>query len=178
MATVLIIEDEPELVKVLSAYLEKAGIDVLSALRGDIGYTIWEQKRPDLVILDLNLPGKDGLELARDIRRKSNTPILMLTARVDEKEQLFGLEIGADDYLTKPFSPNVVVAHVKALLRRSGMSDKEESKIIRIATLEINLDYHTTFLNNKNVEHLHVYNFLNLLRVKLMKAMSVQWMYT
>jgi len=142
MSTILIIEDEPELVKVLRAYLEQAGFDVLAAHRGDIGLSIWEHKRPDLVILDLNLPGMDGLDVAREIRRKSNTPILMLTARVEESDQLVGLELGADDYVTKPFSPRLVVARVRALLRRSATAP-EVPRVLRVGDLEIDLDAHT-----------------------------------
>ena len=142
MTTILIIEDEPELVKVLRSYLEKAGFTVLSALRGDTGLSIWDQKRPDLVLLDLNLPGKDGLDVAREIRRKSNTPIIMMTARVDESDQLVGLELGADDYVAKPFSPRLVVARVRALLRRSAVTP-ESPQVLRIADLEIDLDGHT-----------------------------------
>ena len=118
MPTILIIEDEPELVKVLRSYFEKAGFDVETAYRGDTGLSIWDHKRPDLVLLDLNLPGMDGIDVAREIRRKENTPIVMLTARVEEMDQLIGLELGADDYITKPFSPRVVVAKVRAVLRR------------------------------------------------------------
>ncbi len=120
MATILIIEDEPELVRVLKSYLEQAGYNVLSALRGDTGLSTWEAKQPDLVILDLNLPGMDGLEVARLIRQDDTrrTPIIMLTALADERDQLKGLNLGADDYVTKPFSPRVVVARVNALLRR------------------------------------------------------------
>jgi two-component system alkaline phosphatase synthesis response regulator PhoP len=148
MATILIIEDEPELVRVLRAYLEKAGYDVLTAFRGDAGLSIWEQKRPDLVILDLNLPGMDGLDVARAIRRQGDTPILMLTARVEEMDQLFGLELGADDYMTKPFSPRVVVAHVRALLRRASI-DTGSHQIIRAEDLEIDLDAHTVTRDGK-----------------------------
>lgn len=142
MSTILIIEDEPELVRVLRSYLEQAGFDVLAAQRGDIGLSIWEHKRPDLVILDLNLPGMDGLDVAREIRRKSNTPILMLTARVEESDQLVGLELGADDYVTKPFSPRLVVARVRALLRRST-TVPEAPRVLRVADLEIDLDAHS-----------------------------------
>ena len=84
MSTILIIEDEPELIKVLRDYLEKAGFTVESAYRGDTGLSIWEHKRPDLVLLDLNLPGMDGLDVAREIRRKGNTPIIMLTSKSEE----------------------------------------------------------------------------------------------
>lgn len=140
-ATILIIEDEPELVRVLSAYLEKSGYSVVSAGRGDTGLHTWETKQPDLVILDLNLPGMDGLEVARRIRRQGDTPILMLTARVEETDQVLGLELGADDYLAKPYSPRVVVAHVRALLRRAD--SVATSHLIHTTDLEIDIDAHT-----------------------------------
>lgn len=142
MATILIIEDEPELVKVLRSYLEQAGFNVLSAGRGDTGLSTWEHKRPDLVILDLNLPGMDGLDVAREIRRKSSTPVIMLTARVEEMDELIGLELGADDYITKPFSPRVVVARVRALLRRAE-GGPVESRVLRVMDLEIDRDAHS-----------------------------------
>jgi len=142
MATILIIEDQIELVKVLRSYLEQAGFSVLSAERGDTGLSTWEHKRPDLVILDLNLPGMDGLDVAREIRRKAATPIIMLTARVEETDQLIGLEMGADDYIPKPFSPRVVVARVRALLRRTS-APPAPSSVVRVADLEIDLDGHT-----------------------------------
>jgi DNA-binding response OmpR family regulator len=139
--TILIIEDEPELVRILRSYLEQAGFSVLTAGRGDTGLSIWEHKRPDLVLLDLNLPGMDGLDVAREIRRKTGTPILMLTARVEEADQLIGLELGADDYILKPFSPRVVVARVRALLRRAGSAPVTIHRL-QIADLEIDLDAH------------------------------------
>ena len=141
MSTILIIEDEPELIKVLRDYLQKAGFTVESAYRGDTGLSIWEHKRPDLVLLDLNLPGMDGLDVAREIRRKGETPIIMLTARVEEMDQLIGLELGADDYITKPFSPRLVVAKVRAVLRRIGAAATPQS-ILRAADIEIDLDLH------------------------------------
>ncbi|MCJ7660424.1 MAG: response regulator transcription factor [Anaerolineales bacterium] len=150
MSTVLIIEDEPELVKVLQSYLEQAGFNVLTAYRGDSGLSTWEHKRPDVVILDLNLPGLDGLDVAREIRRKSDTPIIMLTARVEEADQLIGLELGADDYITKPFSPRIVVARVRALLRR--MSTKlTTSQLVCVADLEIDFDAHTVTRNGEEI---------------------------
>jgi DNA-binding response OmpR family regulator len=151
MATILIVEDEPELVKVLRSYLEQSGYTVLSSGRGDSGLAIWEQKHPDLVILDLNLPGMDGLDVARAIRRKSATPILMLTARVEETDQIIGLELGADDYVTKPFSPRVVVSRVRALLRRSEPAADFE-KILRVADLEIDLSAHTITRQGELIE--------------------------
>lgn len=151
MSTILIIEDEPELVKVLRSYLEQAGFTVLAAGRGDTGLSTWEHKRPDLVILDLNLPGLDGLDVAREIRRKSGTPIIMLTARVEEAEQLIGLELGADDYVTKPFSPRIVVARVRALLRRAS-SPATIAQVLRVANLEVDLEAHTVTRGGKPLE--------------------------
>mgnify|MGYP005852867985 CR=1 FL=1 len=151
MASILIIEDEPELVKVLRSYLEKAGYQVLSAYRGDTGLSTWEQKRPDLVILDLNLPGMDGLDVAREIRRKSDIPLIMLTARVEETDQLIGLELGADDYITKPFSPRLVVARVRALLRRSDLTPRS-SQILHALDLEIDQDAHLVRRGDEMIE--------------------------
>jgi two-component system, OmpR family, alkaline phosphatase synthesis response regulator PhoP len=151
MSTILIIEDEPELVKVLRSYLEQAGFSVLSAGRGDSGLSLWENKRPDLVILDLNLPGMDGLDVARLIRRTATTPIIMLTARVEETDQLIGLELGADDYIPKPFSPRIVVARVRALLRRSE-AGPAAPQILRVADLEIDLDGHTAQRDTQPLE--------------------------
>lgn len=142
MAKILIIEDEVELVKVLRSYLEQSGYQVIEAQRGDKGLTLWQQHQPDLVILDLNLPGMDGLDVARHIRQKGDTPILMLTARAEEIDQIVGLEVGADDYVTKPFSPKVVVARVRALLRRASPARTTEP-LIRIADLEIDVNAHT-----------------------------------
>jgi DNA-binding response OmpR family regulator len=145
MPTILIIEDEPELVKVLRSYLEQAGFRVLTAHRGDTGLDTWENRQPDMVILDLNLPGMDGLDVARAIRHSKtgnpNTPILMLTARVEEIDQLLGLEIGADDYVTKPYSPRLVVSRVRAILRRVETSAKP-AELLRAADLEIDLQAH------------------------------------
>lgn len=142
MSSILIIEDEHELARVLQSYLEKGGYSVSLKTRGDTGLAAWEQDHPDLVILDLNLPGKDGLDVARAIRRRDNTPIIMVTARVDETDRLVGLELGADDYIIKPFSPREVVARVKAVLRRSSMV-QAPSRCIHISDVEIDLDAHT-----------------------------------
>ncbi len=151
--TLLIIEDEPELVRVLRSYLEQAGYHVLSALRGDVGLTTWEDKHPNLVILDLNLPGMDGLEVARRIRQNKTrrTLILMLTARADEIDQLVGLELGADDYITKPFSPRIVVARVNALFRRSEAL-KSSSQQMQVFDLVIDQDAHTLTRAGRSIE--------------------------
>lgn len=152
-STILIIEDEPELVRVLRSYLEQAGFNVLTALRGDTGLTTWEDKRPDLVILDLNLPGMDGLEVARRIRKNEvrRTPIIMLTARINESDQLLGLELGADDYIPKPFSPRIVVARVNALLRRAEPA-RSSQKPMKIADLEIDQEEHSLLRSGERID--------------------------
>jgi two-component system alkaline phosphatase synthesis response regulator PhoP len=151
MYTILIIEDESELARVLRSYLEKAGMNVLVSNRGDTGLEIWEKTNPDLVILDLNLPGMDGLDIAYEIRRRGTTPIIMVTARVEEEDRLMGLEIGADDYVTKPYSPREVVARVKVVLRRAG-SVAVQSRRLQLSDLEIDLDDHSVHRMGQNVD--------------------------
>jgi len=118
--TILVVDDEPKIVKTVRAYLEEAGFRVVVAGDGRAALAAFRHDRPTLVILDLGLPGVDGLDVARTIRRESDLPIIMLTARVDETDKLIGLELGADDYVTKPFSPRELVARVRAVLRRAG----------------------------------------------------------
>ena len=137
MTKILIIEDELELVKVLRSYLDNAGFDVVTALRGDTGLTTWQNEKPDLVLLDLNLPGMDGIEIAKSIRKQDNTPIIMLTARVEDTDRIVGLELGADDYVTKPFSPREVVARVKAVLRRA---QPVEDVVQKVAVKDLEID--------------------------------------
>lgn len=141
MATILIIEDERELARVLQSYLEQAGMNVRVESRGDRGLWAWDQFHPDLVLLDLNLPGMDGLDVAREIRRKSETPIIMVTARAEEYDRLIGLELGADDYIIKPFSPREVVARVRTVLRRAGQTPVT-TKRIEGGDLVLDLDAH------------------------------------
>ncbi|MFN2274619.1 MAG: response regulator [Anaerolineales bacterium] len=116
---ILIVEDELDLIQVLRDYLERAGFQVEAQTNGSAAIASVKQSAPDLILLDLNLPGVDGLDVARQIRRFSEVPIIMVTARVEEADKLIGLELGADDYITKPFSPREVVARVRAVLRRS-----------------------------------------------------------
>lgn len=137
MSTVLIIEDEKELANVLKAYLERSGYQVLMAYRGDEGFALWKENSPDMVLLDLNLPGMDGIDIARKIRQESDTPMIMVTARVEEVDRLLGLELGADDYITKPFSTREVVARVKAVLRRVERTPKISTEVVKVDDLEI-----------------------------------------
>jgi len=117
--TVLVVDDEPQIAEIASDYLRLAGFDVIVAGDGVRALDAVRGRRPDLVVLDLGLPRLDGLEVARTIRRESDLPIIMLTARVEEDDRLQGLEVGADDYITKPFSPRELVARVRAVLRRA-----------------------------------------------------------
>jgi two-component system alkaline phosphatase synthesis response regulator PhoP len=115
---ILVIDDEPKIVEICQDYLVKAGFEVVHAYDGPTGLAMARHSQPDLVVLDLMLPGMDGLDVCREVRRESNVPIIMLTARVEEADKLIGLELGADDYMTKPFSPRELVARVRTVLRR------------------------------------------------------------
>jgi two-component system alkaline phosphatase synthesis response regulator PhoP len=119
MPTVLVVDDEPQIAKIARDYLSRAGFSVEVATDGTSGLEMARQSRPDLVVLDLGLPRLDGLAVARALRRESDVPIIMLTARVDETDRLAGFDVGADDYITKPFSPRELVARVSSVLRRS-----------------------------------------------------------
>jgi len=137
MTTILVVDDDPGIVKVVRAYLEKAGFQVLVAYDGKKALHIARHDKPHLVILDLMLPEMDGWDVCRALRRESDVPIIMLTARVEDTDKLIGLELGADDYVTKPFSPQELVARVRAVLRRvEGMPAKPE----RISRGEITVD--------------------------------------
>ena len=140
-ARVLVVDDEVQIVQVLRGYLEKAGFSVLSAYDGREALRIADTERPDLVVLDLMLPGLDGLDVCRTLRRESDVPIIMLTARVEETDRLIGLELGADDYVTKPFTPREVVARVRAVLRRAQGTSiaTRQDEIIEIGDLYLDV---------------------------------------
>jgi two-component system alkaline phosphatase synthesis response regulator PhoP len=138
---ILVVDDEKEIVKLARDYLERAGFRVLSASEGVTALATARGEQPDLVVLDLNLPGMDGLDVCRTLRKESDVPIIMLTARVEETDRLIGLELGADDYITKPFSPRELVARVRAVLRRTG-GETRQAEILRAADLEIHLAGH------------------------------------
>jgi two-component system alkaline phosphatase synthesis response regulator PhoP len=152
MKKILVVDDEQQLVKVLRGYLEKAGYAVVTAYDGLEALTVMQKEKPDFAILDLNLPGMDGLDVCKTIRRDSDIPILMLTARVEETDKLIGLELGADDYVVKPFSPREVVARVRTILRRVSTATGTKGEVIRIGDLFIDLDKHTVQVGEKSVE--------------------------
>jgi two-component system, OmpR family, response regulator ResD len=123
--TILIVEDEANIIDLVRLYLQEAGFTVAVAQDGPAGLAAYERISPDLIILDLMLPGMDGYEVCKRIRAQSHTPILMLTARRAEDDRVLGLDLGADDYLTKPFSPRELVSRVRAILRRASMQSTE-----------------------------------------------------
>jgi two-component system alkaline phosphatase synthesis response regulator PhoP len=118
MATILVVDDEPQILRLLRDHLEAAGFSVLEAADGRGAVRVAGTEHPDLIVLDLGLPGLDGLDVTRSLRKDNPVPIIMLTARSDESDKLVGLELGADDYITKPFSPKELVARIRAVLRR------------------------------------------------------------
>jgi len=148
---ILVVDDEPEIVKLVRAYLERAGFNVVTAYEGQQALAVFRHERPNLVVLDLNLPGMDGLDVCRALRRDSDIPIIMLTARLEETDRLIGLELGADDYVVKPFSPREIVARVRAVLRRSeGVPVRPE--VITAAGITIDLTRRTASLNKKPLD--------------------------
>lgn len=139
---ILVVDDEPKVARLARDYLEKDGFRVTTAADGQAALAVARREKPDLVILDLMLPGLDGREVCRRLRRESDLPIIMLTALSEEIDQVTGLEIGADDYITKPFSPRALVARVRALLRRSR-GDLKAPAMIRAGGLEIDTEKHS-----------------------------------
>ena len=136
MKTVLVVDDERHIVDLVRLYLEKDGYGVISASNGEEALALHDRHDPDMVILDLMLPRIDGFEVCREIRRRGDTPILMLTARTDDIDAIVGLELGADDYVTKPFNPRALVARVKAILRRTEVTARG-GRPIEVGTLRI-----------------------------------------
>lgn len=148
-ATILIVEDEEKIASLLRDYLEKTGgYQTHWVARGDEALEVFEETSPDLVLLDLMLPGMGGLDVCKAIRRKSRVPVIMVTALVEEIDRLLGLELGADDYICKPFSPREVVARVKAVLRRANAPGDD----LLPSGLQIDEDRHTASLNNRQLK--------------------------
>ncbi len=147
---ILIVDDEPKIAKLAKDYLENSGFKVLVCGNGLDALSIFRQQKPDLMVLDLMLPGMDGLDVCRTIRREAAIPIIMLTARSEEIDRLIGLELGADDYIVKPFSPKELVARVRAVMRRIN-GDVKLSDVLRIGELEIDLKGYRVLKNNQPV---------------------------
>ncbi|MBI3241550.1 MAG: response regulator transcription factor [Chloroflexi bacterium] len=148
---ILVVDDEPKVARLARDYLEKSGFRVVTAADGQSALTTARREKPDLVILDLMLPHIDGREVCRILRRESDVPIIMLTALSEEIDQVTGLEIGADDYITKPFSVRALVARVRALLRRTRGEVKAPS-IVRAGGLEIDSEKYSVAFNGKPIK--------------------------
>jgi len=140
MKTILVVDDEQSIVDILKFNLEKNGYRVVTAYAGDTGYEMAIKEKPDLILLDVMLPEMDGFEVCKKIRQTSSVPIIMLTARTEEIDKVLGLELGADDYMTKPFGVRELIARVKANLRRTVAGEKEEGSATSITYGKINID--------------------------------------
>ncbi|RIK33936.1 MAG: DNA-binding response regulator [Chloroflexi bacterium] len=160
---ILVVDDEPKIVRLARDYLEQSGFRVLPVGDGAAALAAARQEKPDLIVLDLNLPGMDGLDVCRALRRESNVPIIMLTARVEETDRLIGLELGADDYIVKPFSPRELVARVRAVLRRT-QGEVQTPGLIRTGELEIDLNGHRVTLRGEPIKLTRIeFNLLSTL---------------
>lgn len=154
MTKILVIDDEPSILNLVSAYLKPEGFEVYTAADGNAGLKAARAFKPDLVILDLMLPGMDGIELLTRLRRESDVYVIMLTARTDETDKIVGLSVGADDYVTKPFSPRELTARVKAALRRikTGATSSEERSVLSFKHVRIDMGAHTVTVDDVPVE--------------------------
>ncbi|HEX5809155.1 MAG TPA: response regulator transcription factor [Anaerolineales bacterium] len=139
MKTILVVDDEPKITQLVRDYLERAGFGVTVVHEGRRALSLAKTEKPDMIILDLGLPQLDGLDFTREFRKVSNVPIIMLTARSEESDKLIGLELGADDYMTKPFSPKELVARVRVVFRRIENALSANAEIIRVADLTLDV---------------------------------------
>jgi DNA-binding response OmpR family regulator len=153
MKIILVVDDEPKIVKLVRDYLERAGFGVCAAADGKTALALARAEKPDLVILDLGLPKMDGLDVTRELRKVSNVPLIMLTARSEETDKLIGLELGADDYMTKPFSPKELVARVRAVFRRLENASAVP-EVLHVADLTLDLPRMRVSAENREIDEL------------------------
>ena len=167
MIKILVIDDEPSIINLVSAYLKPEGYEVFTAADGNAGLKAARAFKPDLIILDLMLPGMDGIELLSHLRRESDVYVIMLTARTDETDKIVGLSVGADDYVTKPFSPRELVARVKAALRRikTGTGSSVERTVLSFKRVQMDMGAHTVTVDENPIE-------LTSLEFDLLKALA------
>ena len=167
MTKILVIDDEPSITNLVSAYLKPEGYEVFTAADGNAGLKAARAFKPDLIILDLMLPGIDGIELLSRLRRESDVYVIMLTARTDETDKIVGLSVGADDYVIKPFSPRELVARVKAALRRinAGSSPSAERSVLSFKRVKMDVGAHTVLVDENPIE-------LTSLEFELLKALA------
>jgi DNA-binding response OmpR family regulator len=139
MKLIMVVEDEMKIARLVRDYLQHAGFEVIVTGQGDAALAAARGAKPDLIVLDLGLPDRDGLDVTRELRRASNIPIVILTARGDESDRIVGLELGADDYMVKPFSPKELVARVRAVLRRTEVARAGPPEVLRVADVEVDV---------------------------------------
>lgn len=151
MQTILVVDDEPQILRLVRAYLEEAGFRVITASDGEEALYVARHEQPDLIVLDILMPKMDGLEFTRRIRRERDIPIIMLTARVEETDRIVGLELGADDYVTKPFSPRELVARVRAVLRRA-QAPPVPPLVLHFGPIVLDRSTHTVTVYGKPVD--------------------------
>ena len=152
MKTILVVDDEPRIVDIARDYLARAGFQVTAAADGPTALEAARRDRPDLVVLDLGLPGMDGLDVARRLREDGDVPIVILTARDEEVDRILGLELGADDYVTKPFSPRELVARVRAVLRRGERAQVEPGEVLRAVGVVVDVPRMRVTVGDQHVE--------------------------
>jgi len=148
---VLVVDDDPALSEMLQIVLEQEGFETACCATGDEAIALFESFHPDVVLLDIMLPGRDGVDVCKELRAKSGVPIIMLTARTDTTDVVLGLEAGADDYVSKPFKVTELVARVRARLRRGALSDQTGATVVHVAGLVINTDSHVVFRGEAEV---------------------------
>lgn len=148
---ILVVDDEEKIREMVKNYLEKEGYEVIQAADGTDALESINRDRPSLIVLDWMLPGMSGLEICRHVREKSNIPVIMLTAKTEEVDKLLGLELGADDYITKPFSLRELAARIKVVLRRAEPVESKNTDVVKIGGLEINLNRHEVWSEGKIV---------------------------
>ncbi len=165
MTTILVVDDEANIRNLVKAYLEAEGYSVHTAGDGEQALAAFRRYRPDLVVLDVMLPGMDGLEVLQHIRRESEAYVLLLTARSEEADRVIGLTVGADDYLTKPFSPRELVARVKAILRRGRSAAPGDEPVLRFAHVRIDGQRHQVWRDGQEID-------LTALEFRLLKTLA------
>jgi DNA-binding response OmpR family regulator len=154
MKTILVVDDEPKIVKLVRDYLERAGFGIRIAADGKSALSLVRTEKPDMVILDLGLPQMDGLDVTRELRKVSNVPVIMLTGRSEESDKLIGLELGADDYITKPFSPKELVARVRVVFRRMENVSGAGQEILKVADLTLDVPRMRVSAEGREIEEL------------------------
>lgn len=149
MVKILIADDNRQIISILEEYAKKEGYEPIIAADGFEALELFKSQQPDLILLDVMMPKIDGFEVCREIRKTSNVPIIMITARGEDFEKIMGLDIGADDYIVKPFSPGEVMARVRAILRR--LEDSQKQQVLKIDNLEINLDNYVATIDDRDL---------------------------